>query len=178
MDYALSNNDVEKIVGEPLKITPSSELKDKKCIFELFYPESDKALILFDSEKDEQRKTITGHWCALLINEDGISFYDPYGHFIDDQLKYIPKSYRRASGQFKNELTRLLYHSPFQQIHYNPYKHQNEEGSNTCGRHCALFLRMGEEPEKYNDALKDASKRMGLSTDKTALALTKPIIGM
>jgi hypothetical protein len=174
MNRMLSKYDIEKIIGHPIKITLSSMLKNVSSIAELFGG-GNQALILYDYKK--HGNTFVGHWCALLLNDDGLSFYDPYGHFIDDQLKFVPDEYKKESGQVRNELTRLMYYSPFKKLHYNPHRHQNVPKSSTCGRHCALFLKNQLEPEKYHKRMKKASKELGKKYDETAYEVTKKILG-
>ena len=174
METLLSGQDVYNILGEEIPIVTSSHIQNASSLHDIFRG-GNKALVLYDSKKNGT--TYVGHWCALLLNKDGISFYDPYGHFIDDQLDYIPKDYRKKTKQIKGALSRLIYHSPFDKVHYNPHKHQNIRNSATCGRHCALFLKYEEEPEKYNDFLQYASKYLGVPTDKASYLITKKIIG-
>jgi hypothetical protein len=174
MDRMLTKHDVDKIVGQPVKIVLASELHNKSSIADVL-GDNNKALILYDYDRDGN--TVIGHWCALLLNRDGLSFYDPYGKFIDDSLSFVPDEYKKYYGRKKNELTRLMYHSPFKNLHYNPHCHQNVPNSSTCGRHCALFLKNELEPEKYNDRIQKASKELGKKTDEVAYIVTKGMLG-
>ena len=176
MDILLSGQDIHDIVGEEIPIVTSSELQEVSSLFDVFKG-GNKALVLYDSQNTGD--TIMGHWCCILWNKDGISFYDPYGDFIDDQLDFINQDYRIETNQIKGALSRLIYNSPFKKIHYNPHKHQNinNKDSATCGRHCSLFLKYGEEPEKYNKFIQFASEYLDCSTDEASYLITKDMIG-
>jgi hypothetical protein len=174
METLLSGQDIYDIIGEEIPIVTSSSIQKASSLLDIF-GDNNKALVLYDSQSNG--KNVIGHWCALLYNKDGLSFYDPYGDFIDDQLDFLPPDYRIKTNQIKGGLSKLIYYSPFTKIHYNPHKHQNVKGSATCGRHCALFLKFGEEPEKYNDFIKSIAKDIGTSTDEASYLITKRMIG-
>ena len=106
-----------------------------------------------------------------------VYFYDSYGGFIDDQLNHIHPFYREKTDQTKRYLSELLYESPYENIHYNPHKHQlHKDGVNTCGRHCAVFLKMEQDPEEYNELLKDLKNIYKMKYDPLIVNLTKKYI--
>lgn len=153
MEKLLSNHDINNIVGENVPVIISSKLHNIEDIDQLF-GNGDKALILY--ENFNNGKSVNGHWTCLLRKNDQIIFYDPYADFIDDQLLNIDKKYREDSNQTKNYLSELLYHSPYEEIHYNDHPHQRHMyGVNTCGRHCSVFLKLGLDVDDYNELLED-----------------------
>lgn len=84
-----------------------------------------------------------GHWCCLFRKGNVIYFFDSYGIFIDDELKFTDENFRKANNQYYPHLTYLLHKSPYK-IDYNNHKLQSENGNiTTCGRFvgCRLILR-------------------------------------
>lgn len=164
LSYSLTPQDVAKIVDDDIKVILSSDFGKLNNIDELIDPRKyiDKVLILFRREhktmkiKNEDggsslKTLVNGHYCALMKLGNKLCFYDPYGDFPTDQLNYIHPKYREETDQVKNYLADLLINSPYE-LHYNPHKHQQcKLGINTCGRHCAMFLKLELEPEEYND---------------------------
>ena len=185
LSYMLSNNDMEKIIGERIPITPSSQFHNVTSIDELLSP-SGKGLILYEDSRTPEG-TFIGHWCGLLrFSPNDIAFYDPYGGFPDSQLNYIPMCYRRATNQVIHHMKRLLHDSPYLRLHYNPHRHQRmQEGINTCGRHVAMFLRAECDPEIYDKILKGfqrlqyktkGGKKASKYKDHLVLQMTKNIL--
>lgn len=79
-----------------------------------------------------------GHWVGLLRYNGHIEFFDSYGKFIDDQLDFVPRKFRRQLGEDYPYLSKLLYESPYEII-YNPYKLQKSKDEiSSCGRHVIM----------------------------------------
>lgn len=135
--------------------------------------------VINEYKKEIKHNIIDGHYCGLLKKGDDLYFYDSYGDFPTDQLKYINPNYRKETDQVKNYLADLMVNSPYR-LHYNPYKHQEaKRGINTCGRHCALFLKSEMDPEDYNRLYKSIKKTLkynGKYNDKIVTDLTKDMI--
>ncbi|SRR6266568_482033 len=92
-------------------------------------------VLLFEAKKNY------GHWCCLWkLDSNTVSFFNSYGGYPDDSLKYIPEHFARISNQDYPYLSLLLDESPYD-LTYNERKYQ-AKGSNikTCGRHCAVRL--------------------------------------
>ena len=162
IDYLLTPQDVSQIVNENIKVILSSDFGKLKNIDQLIDSKKDidKALILFRKEhklvnmnnggsNEERLKNanevitkrknanykilVNGHYCALMKLGNKLCFYDSYGEFPTDQLKYITPKYREETDQVKNYLADLLINSPYE-LHYNPHQHQeSKKGINTCG---------------------------------------------
>ena len=149
MEKFLSATDVSKVVGQkPMKVIISSEFHKINNLSEVLNDETPDVLILF--QNNHQANVISGHWCCMKLLDDTLLFYDSYGSFPTDQLKRIPKSYRKQTNQCKNYLAQLMLDSGYD-IHYNNYKHQKRgSGINTCGRHSGYFLRNNLFPDEYN----------------------------
>jgi hypothetical protein len=179
MDKMLSNYDIENIVGEKIPVILSSKLHKYRNMDDIFPKGGNKALILY--QDSHQGKSASGHWCCVLRNPidnpNDIYFYDSYGKFIDDQLKNIHPDYRKKTNQTKNYLSDLLYDSDYNDIHYNPHKHQESRfGINTCGRHCAAFLKLGIDPEEYDYFIKKLADIHDMPLDKLIVKMTENFI--
>lgn len=128
MDKLLSNHDVEKIIGKDINVLRYNELENYDSIDDLFI--NDCCLILYPSFNSEYN----GHWTILTRNNDEITFFDPYGEFIDDQRGPINDPY----------LTRLVLDHMEEggKAQYNDDQLQElKKGINTCGRWCGLWGR-------------------------------------
>jgi hypothetical protein len=162
--------DIFNFLGHEIPVIATSELWRVKSLDQLF-GKSDSALVLYQTNHNGEQKI--GHWVCLVRDGDDVYFYDPYGTWPDDQYDYIPMSYRKETNQMKDNLSRLLYYSPYKNLHYNPHQHQmKKKGVNTCGRHCALYLYMALEPEKYNEMMKEISEMYGGSYDEMVTKIT------
>lgn len=131
----LSDSDVMRLVEKKAKIVIYSDLNDFDSLDEVM-GEHEACFLLYEFKKD------FGHWTCLFKMKDGktIEFFDPYGIFPDTELDWIPKNFRKISGQDYPLLTSLLYYSPYN-LTYNQHAFQKKgEGINTCGRWCALRL--------------------------------------
>lgn len=169
MDYMMSAVDMMNVLGEEVPVISSSDLYKVKSIDELF-KDSNKVLLLYQTSNNGRQRI--GHWTGLLRNKDGISFYDPYGTWPDDQYNNIPYKYRKETNQTKKFLSRLLYKSSYP-LNYSPHTHQvDEEGVNTCGRHVATFLKMEVEPEKYNEMIKNICRKYHITPDRLVVKFT------
>lgn len=77
-----------------------------------------------------------GHWTLLFYDDvdNDISFFDPYGIFMDDQLKF---SYYDNK---EKELTKLILdESDKNKFEINDFKFQKSgPGINTCGKWCCV----------------------------------------
>lgn len=94
------------------------------------------AIILYPSAAG---RSDVGHWTCVFytVDERGcpcIEFFDPYGIFVDNELKFTRNNTART-------LAKLLYASPYP-IVYNDYGIQlYQKNINTCGKHVINRLR-------------------------------------
>lgn len=167
----LTPDDINQIVGEEVKLTTSPDFKNLQDVDELFYPNSNNALVLYQTHDGPNIKI--GHWCCLKRMGDHMVFYDSYGSMPDATLKTMPEWYRKRTGQMKRDLSKLLCDSDYEFLHYNPHPHQkHEKGINTCGRHCAMYMKMDLLPEDYNNLVGPAAGNLGISTDELVTDIT------
>lgn len=77
-----------------------------------------------------------GHWTLLFYDDidNDISFFDPYGIFIDDQLKF---SYYDNKDRILTDL--ILKEDNSDTFEINDFKFQKfGDGINTCGKWCCV----------------------------------------
>lgn len=120
-------------------------------------------LILFETKKNY------GHWVCIIMdtNKNSIYFFDSYGTFPDDELKYIPNNFKSVSKQDYAYLSQLFEQAMDDgyKIDYNEYVLQGaDEKISTCGRWCGirLLLRNLSNDEFYK-YIKLLSKNSGFS---------------
>lgn len=78
-----------------------------------------------------------GHWVLIFKSPEGIEHFDSYSYKPDDEFSFIPKDFRKVSGQDNKYLLNLL--SKRDDINYNQYKFQADGGDiATCGRWAIL----------------------------------------
>jgi len=161
---ALSDKDVMQLVEGRAKVILYSELHKYKTLDELLEPYG-AIFLLYELKKDY------GHWCAVFKqDENTIEFFDSYGNYLDNQLKWIPKNFRKISDQWYPHLTALFYNSPYKNLTYNeyPFQHKGNQIS-TCGRWSSLRLVMRNLPLNiFADVFKHAN------SDDIVTYLTSP----
>lgn len=135
---SLSGDDVLKLLNNKAKLIIYSDLENFKHIDDAL-ENNGNLIILYETKQSY------GHWTCLFRNElkpNVISFFDPYGLKPDDELRFVPKHFKKISGQNYPLLSALLIESGYK-IEYNEYKlQQSLEDINTCGRHCVVRILM------------------------------------
>jgi hypothetical protein len=162
-DYALSDDDIRKLLGGGIKITPYSDLENCSNINQLFDSRG-RAILFFPQESERE-----GHWCCMIRDGREIEFFDPYGKEPDAQKKGIPPSKLEQLHMDHPDLTRLLLQSGCRVI-YNKVALQKLSNSvQTCGRHCVCRLLYYKYPiQRYREII----KRSGLSPDEFSVEIT------
>lgn len=170
ISYALSGYDILEMLKGKTNIIMYNELYKIKNIDEVI--KYGTCVILYNTSE------FRGHWCCLIVNNDRIEFFDPYGILIDDEIKpsfmsklFIKKYYSRD----KKRLQKLIYYSKYDKVEYNNYPVQKRENNiNTCGRHVVTRILMKdlllEEYIKYIYSFK------GRTPDEVVLSITNNII--
>jgi hypothetical protein len=161
----ISDSDFEKYFSDAnQKILKYSQLENINDINELLPDENDYRVILTENKKN------SGHWCAITRDKDVYTWFDSYGEYPDDELKFIPKFINQMLGQDKKHLSRLLktIKEP-NKIFYNKTKYQKlKEGINTCGRWCICFLllhHIGYNLAEFKNFIKLNCKKYNLPPD-------------
>lgn len=128
-------------------------------------------ILLFMATKDY------GHWVGLFKqNENTVSFFNSYGGYPDDSLKYIPHHFAKVNNENIPYLSLLLDSCPYE-LTYNEYKYQ-KKGKNirTCGRHVAvrLFCRSMTD-DQYHQYVTYFTKKYDIDADEFVTLLTMDI---
>ena len=152
-DIYLSGEDVLELTDHRCRIIKYSDLMFISSIDEIL--DVDGSIIIL-----YQKTSNSGHFCLLTnkYKEGSLYFFDPYGYYIDDELKLSDFQIRNMNGIEVPHLTHLIENSNYDLI-VNKIKYQEfKEHVNTCGRHCVTRLNyINLSDEEYNNFLKKNS---------------------
>ena len=135
MDKALTDSEIMNALNHRCNIIKYSDIHKLNNIYELL-GEHLACVILYE------KRPRMGHWvCCFLVNRNRIEFFDSYGIFIDDELNFIDKEFKKEKNMTVKYLSKLIKKSNIPEIEYNQYVFQElKKGINTCGRHCVVRL--------------------------------------
>ncbi len=166
-DIALSNYDILKLIDGKANIVLYPNLYKYDNIDDILEPYG-AFVLLFEARPKY------GHWtCIFKLDDDTLEFFNPYGGYPDDTLKYIPENFSKQTYQNHTYLTQLLLRSPYN-LTYNEYRFQ-QMGKNirTCGRHCVTrLLYRWMSLEEYYEFLKGLAKMFDINFDQIVTILT------
>lgn len=156
---ALSNQDLYNLFDNSIKIYKYKDLFNFKSLNDAFGP-FDIMFILYEFKENY------GHWVVLCRDNTTLYFFDPYGFFPDEELKYLDK-YRTITPY----LSVLLIKSPLN-VTFNHFRLQNLDDHDvaTCGRWCALYALFFREASFQDFA--ELFLNTGLNPDKIITWLT------
>lgn len=166
-DVALSDKLLLKLVNGKAKLILYPELINYDNIDEVL-GEYGCCILLFEAKKNY------GHWCCLFkVAENEIEFFNPYGGYPDDSLKFIPMHFRVISNQYYPYLSLLLYKSPYK-LSYNEHKFQKHgNGIRTCGRHCAVrIIFRNKTLDEYTHFLNHWCEKLNMDYDMLVTFIT------
>ena len=140
--YDLSSDDVMNITDNKYKFILYHDLEKYNNIDEVLGVNKG-VIILFQNENHN-----SGHWCSMWLDGDTLYFWDSYGLQMDEELKYTEYTRRVHNCVPVPHLTHLVNQSNYKVIS-NTYRYQKwKRDTNTCGRFCALRLRMRDTTEE------------------------------
>ena len=143
----LTGTQMELITEGKCRIVSYEELENCESIDECF--QGKEGLILLYQKRNNE-----GHWCLLFKqNQNTLSFYDPYGFQLDEELKFSDYNLRKHQGQQVGHLTALIDKSNYKLIQNKTRFQKMESDINTCGRHVCVRFRMREYNNKYYESL-------------------------
>jgi hypothetical protein len=135
-NYSFSSQDLLDMINNKANLVTYSEIANYKNIDQLL-GKHEACIILVEN------KPSYGHWICIFknpLNRKLIEVFDSYGMKPDDELKYVPKSFRKKNNSDYGFLSNLLLHSPYQ-VEYNDQKLQKwKKDISTCGRWVGLRL--------------------------------------
>ena len=127
VNKALSDQDIQTILGPDTKIIRYSELRHINDLDDLLTNDTDYCIVLYEDRPDR------GHWTALSKYNGIYEHFDSYGNKPDKSLEWVNMNMGRRLMQPTPYLTNLLKQKPYI---YNNIKYQDRDGYvNTCGAH-------------------------------------------
>lgn len=159
MEKLLTLDDIEAIIGYPIHMMLYDDLEGVDRIEDVFSAETGNVCLLLVRNGPN-----VGHWVVLTKDKGGITFFDSYGGFIDEQLDHTPIVY-------EPDLSRLL--SQYSgKVNYNPFQLQRYDSKvSTCGRWCAYYVKNRDVGvDNFVDAFKEYGK--GHDLDRLIVTLT------
>lgn len=165
-DTALSNYDLIDMLDGKANIVIYPDLKKYSSIDEVL-GKYGACFLLFET------KPKFGHWVSLFKRGNTIEFFNSYGGFPDDSLKYIPLHFREESGQKIPLLSLLLLDSPYD-LEYNEFKFQKQKRDiKTCGRWAVIRLLLRDlDIYQFKDFIDLMKKETKLDGDQLVTLLT------
>lgn len=167
-EYALSDDDIKRLLGGNIKITSYPDLEHIHHLNELF--DNRGRAILFVPQTSQTN----GHWTALIKNGREIEFFDPYGEEPEKQKSNLSEDKLEALHMNEPLLANLLDNSGCK-IYFNKVQLQKLSNDvNTCGRHCVCRLLYYKLPvEKYRQII----KKSGDTPDNYVVKMTYNELG-
>jgi len=162
-DYALSDGDIEELLGEDIFICVYPYLNEVEHIDQIFDSKG-RCMLLFNTVDDS-----TGHWVCLIKKGNRIDFFDPYGLKPDEHMKWLTEAKRDDLDMETKRLTQLLKSSGYQ-VYYNNFEFQSDKNSNTCGRHCCCrLLNLNLNLDQYYKFINDYKNKHNLGSLENAV---------
>ena len=141
---ALSDEDVQRILGGGVKIIKYSELGHLYDIDQLLTQDKDYCIILCEDAPNR------GHWTALLKYGGLYEHFDSYGVKPDTELKWIGAKRNRMLNQDEPYLTQLLEKEEGKYIYNNMAYQSKDSEVNARGSHVVRRLyRLKSLPDCY-----------------------------
>jgi hypothetical protein len=176
--YALSGDDIKKILGYNVKIIKYPEFGNMDSIFEAF-DNRDTCIIFFETVSSS-----VGHWECIFNDPDTstITFFDSYGLAPDTAENYLRKNTRITLKENKPYLTVLL--NKAQDKGYNcifsTFKYQEMTGDvETCGKWSSIRIKnKGMNNDEFYNYITAIKTKNNLPTyDDTISFIVYNIIG-
>ncbi len=159
----LSNIEISELLGNRANIVTYPQLENYDTLDAAMGP-YEALVILYETQKN------FGHWTLIFkLNDNTVEFFDSYALKPDDELLFIPNTFRISNNEMVPYLSYLIYNSGYN-IEYNDYKLQKKlKDINTCGRHVVSRLLFRDyDIDKYAKTIKDS----GTSPDNFVTILT------
>jgi hypothetical protein len=108
----------------------------------------------------------SGHWTCCLRQKNTIEYFDSYGSYPDDDLKWVSADRRHELGVNDKYLSRLLDKTKLNVI-YNTEDYQSKGRQfATCGRHVIYRLKnIDKSLKNYHKFISNEMKKSGCGYD-------------
>jgi len=164
----LGDDDIRKFLPDAM-IIKYADLANYPTLHDVLPEVQSFCFILYEDSPNK------GHWTLISRPEEGIAeYFDSYGGYVDDPLKWTDKEERAELGQSKQLLASLFRKTP-DDVVFNRVKYQKQgPGINNCGRWCVLrtvMMKKGYNLEEFFDYVKKNAKNMKLGLDQFVTSL-------
>ena len=161
---SMSDKDIKEHLGQDARIVLYSDLDNYNSIEELLPNEKSFIVLLYQDSQN------TGHWTGLIRFKGKILFFDSYGEYVDDELKWVSNIQKCKIGVKRPYLTELINASPLDCL-YNKFCYQSKKSDiATCGRHVCFFLlnciHKNKGLKKYYELMQKLKKKMHMNYDE------------
>lgn len=173
-EYAISNDDINKVLEPDTKIFSYPEFSQMGHIDEAFDPLG-RCVFLFLTTSPT-----SGHWLTMFKRDaKTIEYFDSYGERPDAQRKWLEPEMLERLGESEPALTRLLKDSRLR-VYYNTYPYQSDRADiSTCGRWCLARLICKDLSNlEFHNLVKSDMRKRGLSSlDDWVAVFTYEMLG-
>jgi hypothetical protein len=173
-EYALSNDDINKILEPDTKIFTYPEFGDMESIDEAF-DQLGRCIFLFLTQSDT-----VGHWlCMFKRGDDTIEYFDSYGEKPEAQREWLTPEKLEELGEGEPYLYNLLKASGYK-VYYNKFPYQADKNDvNSCGRWAVsrLIMKDYSNLQFYNAVRQDMKERGLKNMDDWVSIFTFEILG-
>jgi len=142
----MSNNDFKNMLGDDVKIIEFPKLEKYNNITELLPNKKDYCIIFYIENIINNSQT--GHWTALMRDNNKYFFFDSYGITEKNELSYISKQKKLKYNEDINYLNKLLKNTNYTNNKYQYQKFDNK--INTCGRYVLIIIFLFMHMKKFN----------------------------
>lgn len=163
---SISDQDLERYFNKSIykKIISFGDLRKYTSIDKFLPKPKDFIILLIETSKN------VGHWVCLTKNHDTITFFDSYGYFPGDELKFVDADKRVQLHEDHNYLLDLIKQSRYK-FDYNNIKYQSfKTNVNDCGRWVILYLILFNEKDitlkGFHQFITQKTKQLKLSNDQ------------
>jgi len=148
--FPLTGGDMLRIADGKTNIILYEDLENVNDINDVLSPH-DAVIILYQTAEN------FGHWVTLLKDGNTIEFYDAYGLNVDEELNLDNEFHKRIhEGKIVPHLSHLINQSGYKVIFNRERLQSKLSDVNTCGRYCALRVRLRNYSiEKFNGLWKN-----------------------
>ena len=155
-EYALSNDDINKILEPATKIFSYPKFNEFQHIDEAFDSEG-RCVFLFLTESEN-----VGHWLCMFKRPEGIEYFDSYGDKPDAQRSWLSEEKLAELDEATPRLTELLRSSGYR-VYCSTFQYQKERSDiNSCGRWCVARLLCKDMSNlQFYNFIKEGMKEMG-----------------
>jgi hypothetical protein len=172
-EYALSNDDINKILDPDTKVFAYPEFAHMRHITDAF-DELGRCVFLFLTKSASM-----GHWLCMFLRDGHIEYFDSYGEKPEAQREWVSEEQLESLGEGEPYLWDLLKASGIP-VYYSTHPYQKDKDDiNTCGRWCVarLVCKDMNNHQFFNLVRQQMKEEKLNSPDDWVAAFTHDILG-